>query len=220
MAGQLTDTELEERSLASVAYERILSMILDGELRTGDQLQERRLATLMHMSRTPVREALNKLETEGLVDRQHGRLLSVREIPVRDIVEILHLRRVLESETTRLAAARLDMETLEHLRRLLLEFQQEADPDSQRHWLVDDEFHNTIAAASGNRMLLQLLQDLRLKTRIFNTRQLPKRRAPGTLEHLAILEALIERDEAKARNAMERHLENVKAAILRKLGEI
>ncbi|WP_185961522.1 GntR family transcriptional regulator [Telmatospirillum sp. J64-1] len=220
MIEALSTDGLADRRLASIAFERLLAMVISGELPAGAQLQERRLADLMDMSRTPVREALNKLESDGIVERAHGRLLQVRDIPVREIIEVLHIRRVLEGEGARLAASRMNAATIDRLRRSLQELQREAEPESENHWRVDDDFHNSIAAATGNAMLMQMVQNLRLKTRIFNTRQLPERRDPGAQEHLTILDAIADHDETKARKAMERHIENVKHAILRKLGEI
>src|SRR5688572_27585695 len=105
MASRALDVPLEDdapvdsagtdRSLSEVAYERLLDMLLSGQLVAGSVLQERRLAEALNISRTPIREALSHLEAEGLVTREVGRLMTVRRISVQSYIEILQVRKLL-----------------------------------------------------------------------------------------------------------------------------
>ena len=206
-----------DRSLREIAYERLLDMLLSGALRAGSPLQERRLADALNISRTPVREALRQLENEGLVMRQMGRLMTVQQIAVTDYIEILNVRKLLESEAAGLAAGRIDKPTAERLRKAVWELMEEEDPSPARHWEVDDLVHFTIAAAGGNKLLTTLIQDLRRRTHIFNTRRIPGRRRPGALEHLALIDAIAAGEADKASALMAEHLEHVKSSIIQQV---
>lgn len=208
------------KSLGERAYDRILDQMLNGELRAGTLLQERALAEALQISRTPVREALAKLESEGLVTRHVGRLLIVREISVRELMEILHVRLMLETEAIALAASQIAPEILARARAMIEAQMSGPRPDASNHWGVDDFLHFSIADASGNSILAGLVRDLRRRTRMFNLKRMPERFVPGCLEHLAIVEALEQRDAQAARRAMATHLENTKNSILQKLGKI
>ena len=92
------------KSLSDQAYERLLDMLLAGELAAGDILQERRLAEALAISRTPVREALSRLESDGLLTRLRGRLLTVRQFTAAEFMDALNVRKLLELEAASLAA--------------------------------------------------------------------------------------------------------------------
>jgi DNA-binding GntR family transcriptional regulator len=206
-----------DRSLRELAYERLLDMLLSGELRAGSPLQERRLAEALNISRTPVREALRQLETEGLVMRQMGRLMTVQQISVQDYIEILNVRKLLEVEAAGLAAGRIAKVTAEELRKAVWDLMEDESPSSSRHWQVDDLVHFTIAEAAGNKLLTTMIRDLRRRTHIFNTKRIPGRRRPGALEHLALIDAVAAGDADKARAIMSEHIENVKSSIIQQV---
>jgi DNA-binding GntR family transcriptional regulator len=208
------------RSLSERAYDELLDRMLSGELPAGTLLQERPLADALRISRTPVREALAKLESEGLVTRHVGRLLIVREISVHELMQILHVRSILEVEAVALAANRISRAQLETLRATFEEQMKGPIPDGGNHWGADDLLHGTICEASGNAVLTEMVRGLRRRTRMFNLKRMPERFLPGCREHLAIIEALERSDEKMARRSMATHLENTKRSILNKLGKI
>ncbi len=214
--GHINVAELSaaERSLREIAYERLLDMLLSGQLLSGSPLQERRLADALKISRTPVREALRQLETEGLIIRQMGRLMTVPQISPQDYMEILNVRKLLETEVAGLAAGKISKGTAESLRQAVWQLMEEEDPSPSRHWEVDDLVHFTIAEAAGNKLLTTMIRDLRRRTHVFNTRRIPSRRRPGALEHLALIDAIAAGDAEKARRLMSEHLENVKSSII------
>jgi DNA-binding GntR family transcriptional regulator len=208
------------RSLSERAYDELLDRMLSGELPAGTLLQERPLADALRISRTPVREALTKLESEGLVTRHVGRLLIVREISVHELMQILHVRSILEVEAVALAANRISRAQLETLRATFEGQMKGPIPDGGNHWGADDLLHGTICEASGNAVLTELVRGLRRRTRMFNLKRMPERFLPGCREHLAIIEALERGDEKMARRGMATHLENAKRSILNKLGKV
>jgi len=203
-----------DRSLRELAYDRLLDMLLSGQLRSGSPLQERRLAEALKISRTPVREALRQLETEGLVMRQMGRLMTVPQISTQDYIEILNVRKLLEVEAAGLAAGKISKSAAEEMRKAVWDLMEEEDPSPARHWQVDDLVHFTIAEAANNKLLTMMIRDLRRRTHVFNTRRIPSRRRPGALEHLALIDALAAGDADKSRRLMAEHLDNVKSAII------
>lgn len=214
-----TFAEAGTKNLGAHAYERLLEMILRGMLPPGTLLQEQALADELAISRTPVRQALVKLEHEGLVTRHGGRLLIVREMPIVEFMQILRVRQLLEGEAVALACHRISDEDLAGLRGAFETLLAKADSNAESQGKADDALHGAIADASGNTVLAEMVRGLRKRTRIFNLNNLPDRFVPGAREHLAIVAALERRDEAAARRLLVAHLENVGQSILRKLGK-
>jgi DNA-binding GntR family transcriptional regulator len=208
------------RSLSDVAYDALLDRMLSQELPPGSLLQERVLGDSLQISRTPIREALARLEAEGFVTRHAGRLLIVRDIPVQELMQIFHVRGVLEVEAIGLATHRIAKDRLQTLRDLFETQMRGPIPDGGNHWDADDLLHGSIADASGNAVLAELVRGLRRKTRMFSLRRMPDRFLPGSIEHLAIIDSLMRREEAAARRAMTLHLENSKLSILHIIGRI
>lgn len=201
-----------ESTLSQSAFETMRGWIVSGELAAGSVVSERRIAERLGLSRTPIREALGRLEGEGHL-RRDGRTIIVNAIDSREIMEILALRVLLEAEAARLAARRASVSKVKAIRTAVKAMRQEKVTPEQ-HWLVDDQLHNGIAEASGNRTLQRLVADLGDRTRMFGIDKIPARFAPGQTEHLAILDALEKQDPDAAAAQMELHLQNVRKAIL------
>ncbi|HEX2890634.1 GntR family transcriptional regulator [Vineibacter terrae] len=212
--------EASGKSLGELAYETLLDRMLSKDLTPGTVLQERALGHEMRISRTPIREALARLESEGFVTRHAGRLLIVRDVPVQELMQIFHVRALLEVEAVALATDRIAAGKLASLRTLFADQMQGPIPDGGNHWDADDLLHGTIAEASGNVVLADLVRSLRRKTRMFSLKRMPERFIIGSQEHLAIIDALERRDAPAARQAMALHLENSKRSILQVLGKI
>jgi DNA-binding GntR family transcriptional regulator len=209
-----------EKSLSQLAYERILDLLVKRELPAGTVMQERRLAEFLDISRTPIREALYRLETEGLVTRAPGNSLVVKEFSLREFIEILQVRRVLEAEAAVQSIERIPLAQLDELQARILRLRERGDPQSPENRELDGRFHELVADNSGNAVLAGLIRDLRLKTQMFNLSRLPERFAPVHNEHLAIIAALRAKDAAAVRAAVEAHIENIKLSIMRKLGAV
>ncbi|WP_110684892.1 GntR family transcriptional regulator [Salinicola aestuarinus] len=210
------------QSLAGRAYQQLFEMIQLGKLPAGTLLQERNLAEALEISRTPVREALSRLEHEGFAIRVARGQLAVKAPSVHEYMEILRVRALLEGDSAAQAARRLPPEAvavLEQQVTALLDTPAAARTSEHMH-RVDDALHNGIAEASDNRLLARMVADLRLKTRVFDLVQVPERFEPGCHEHLTILGCLRERDSEGARAAMETHIGNVRQSIISRLAHI
>ncbi|WP_306031431.1 MULTISPECIES: GntR family transcriptional regulator [unclassified Stappia] len=203
------------QTLGDTTHDRLRRMIVSGELPAGTRLQEKAFADRLGVSRTPVREAIARLVSEGLVTRSQGGVPVVNQISISEIIEILHIRRLLECESARQAATvHAQVEPLLSLRARTEALLAGGMTTPAEHADLDEEFHTTIARVSGSRLLAELVHNLKLKTRIFDKGFIPERFEPGLKEHLDILDAILARDSTRAETAMRRHLDNVRESIL------
>lgn len=216
--GEMMDER--EQNLSVKAYDVLLNMLINRELPVNTVLQERRLAQMLTISRTPVRDALNKLENEGFIGRSGGRTLVVKEFSIRELIETLHVRRTLEAEAARLAAGRVPAAMLDAIEEGINALLAAADPCPQQDWQIDSQLHQSLAHYSGNALLMQYIESLRLKTRMFNMRQVPERFIKGHHEHLAIIADLRANDADAARAAVANHIDNVRDSIVKLLSQI
>ncbi len=200
--------------LSHGAYDAVLNMILSRQLSGGSVIQERRMADALGISRTPMREALVRLEGEGWLVRLTDRLLAVKLVTLEEFMNALKVRAVLETNAITLAVSRIDPEQIEALRQDLTTLMACSNPTSQMHWSFDDALHGRIAEASGNPVMSRMIKDLRRVTRLFEQQTVPERVLPGSEEHLAIIDALASGDPERARDAMAIHLERVGSGVL------
>lgn len=214
---QLHSDDPGRESLAAQAYSRLADMIMADEFERNVVLQERKLAVMLDSSRTPVREALGRLEADGLVSKISGRGYLVRQISIREVIELLDVRLLLETEAAVKAIGRIDDKTLLGWRNAVVKLSSRTKAGAREHWAVDDSLHEGIALASGNRVLAETISGLRRRTHIFDTKRLPGRLQPGGQEHLAIIDALTDRDEDAVRRAITLHIENVQNGIINSL---
>ncbi|HWJ72218.1 MAG TPA: GntR family transcriptional regulator [Kaistia sp.] len=203
-----------EVSLSEFAYTQILELMLSGKLQAGAVLQERRLAEMLAISRTPIREALGRLEAESLVSRRHGRVLVVSDVSVESYVSLLDLRRIIEVEAAARATGRITAEQCKAIELAIDELRRVTVITPAHHWAVDEMVHGTIAEATGNPMVVSAIRDLRRRTHIFNTSRIPHRLLPGASEHLDLLHAVTGNDPEMSRQLMGQHLDNVRDAII------
>jgi DNA-binding GntR family transcriptional regulator len=209
-------SEMPRANVGVAAYEQLRAMLLSGALAGGCIIQERRLAEELGISRTPIREALQRLEGEGLLQRQ-DRFLRVTNVTVTEVMEILAVRLSLESEAARAACGRMPPALLRNIRARIKAMTNPGTVRDDAHWAVDDLVHLSIARQSGNGLLLRLVSDLRQKTRLFGLHRIPSRFGPGKIEHLAILDALEAGDAELAADRMRVHINHAREAILNAL---
>jgi DNA-binding GntR family transcriptional regulator len=206
--------EREGQSLSDFAYNHILQMILGGQLPPGSFLQERKLAELLSISRTPVREAIGRLESEQLIERRHGRAPVVSDVSVESYVMLLDMRRILEVEAAGRATGLLSAETARRIEQAIDELVVVEKPTTAHHWAVDELVHASIADAAGNPLVASTIRDLRRRTHIFNTQRIPRRLQLGANEHRNLLMAVMGDDPDLSRRLMGQHLDNVRSAII------
>jgi DNA-binding GntR family transcriptional regulator len=148
------------RPLAERVYEAVRDSIVDGELDADQQLVQKDLAEMLGVSRTPVRDALNRLTHEGLVTYVPGTGHIVNGLTAQDVIDIYQVRYTLETLAVRMAAGRHSSAELARLRSLIEEMAAEADGTASRYFDLNREFHVALIAPCGNRMLMQLVNTL------------------------------------------------------------
>jgi DNA-binding GntR family transcriptional regulator len=206
-------------ALSELAHKALKEMLLSGELAPNEVVTERQIALQLGISRTPLREAVRRLEGERLLERQRSGALVVRALPVEEYMHILNVRRLVEGEAARLAAGRVPLAELELLRSRIAEaLQLPEDAVTPAFRASDRDLHALIAAASGNPVLQQVIADLRTRTSMFRFGRLPSRRKAVCAEHLAIIDALVAGDSERAQQATHEHVDQVRLMILARLG--
>ncbi|WP_288253255.1 GntR family transcriptional regulator [uncultured Hydrogenophaga sp.] len=192
------DQELARLSSGERAYRILLRAIERGDLAGGSRLREAELATRIGLSRTPVREALARLEEQGLVINEGTRGLVVTELDHRAVSELFTMREVLEGTAARLAAQHATDVEVAILRKLVERHAQLTDP----HDLAENHrlFHGTLYRCSHNRYLLKMLRGIHEAMLLLGQSALPTPDSAEawTREHVQLLEALERRDSETA----------------------
>ncbi len=208
--------------LRDVVFQTLRQAILRGELKPGERLMEIHLAQKLGVSRTPVREAIRKLELEGLVLMIPRKGAVVAEITISDLEDVLEVRTVLEEMAVRHACRRITQDQLAELRRLSDEFKRSLSADDVVLCAqADVNFHEAIYRSNGNRRLIQILNNLREQMYRYRMEYLKDKQSHGLLvrEHEEILHALEVRDEEQAARVTCRHIERQKECIIRSLNQ-
>jgi DNA-binding GntR family transcriptional regulator len=206
-------------TLATQAYQAIRLALLHGQLRADQFYSENSVALMLGISRTPAREALRQLETEGLIEVLPQRGFRIRRISTPELVEFYELRGMLESYVIRTLCHQLDERQVRALRHIL-ERQQLAADDVTEFIGLDEEFHLSMARMAGLQRTARIVASLRGVLWLMGTRVVdnPSRRADVIGEHEAILDALERRDEQGAVDAVTHHIQVTAQAALARDG--
>ena len=191
MEPKLEVTMDEYLPLRDVVFKTLRQAILRGELKPGERLMEIKLANKLGVSRTPIREAIRKLELEGLVLMIPRRGAEVAEITEKSLNDVLEVRKALEELAVQLACERMDEEGLEALKKAAKEFEESlGSEDVTRIAEADVAYHDIICRSTDNQRLMQLLR-----------------------EHQAIIEAIEKSNKETASEIMGQHIENQVTAV-------
>jgi DNA-binding GntR family transcriptional regulator len=187
-------------------YEIIKQAIIKGELPPGQQLVESTLAAMCEVSRTPIREALTRLEQDGLIERT-DRGLVVRERSPEEILDIYQVRVVLEGTAAAMAADRRNEHDIRMLRSLLKQAEQVKPGDDEAMVEANRAIHRAVTAASHNDCLRDLLErlDMHLARYPATTLSFPGRWEEAKHEHAELVDAIESRDSATAQAAALGH---------------
>lgn len=207
----------EYTPLRDVVFNTLRQAIIKGDLKPGERLLEIQLADKLGVSRTPVREAIRKLELEGLVTMVPRRGTTVLGITKKHLKDVLEIRSALEELALELACRRITPEQYEELVRLetLLEEKQDSDNAFELSD-IDEKFHEQIYQATNNPRLIQLLANLREQMYRFRLEYMKaKDKRPRLIqEHQQIIKALKNKDSKAGRKAIYDHIVNQANAIL------
>ncbi len=210
--------ERSVRSLKELAYSRIASWLVSGKLRPGEPLVEMSLANRLKLGRTPVREAIQQLAQEGLVEIVPRRGAFVARTSLGDVKELFEIREVLEGTAARLATLRCDPRELAMLKRKFQEAERERDSGRRRTMLerTGDDLHDYILKTCGNKRIIQIISNykLLLQRERHHAATIRGRIDSSAKEHKAILDALIRADPDGAEEAMRRHIASTAESIL------
>lgn len=219
MESRLAPIKLDSyQPLREVVCESLREAIRNGVLKPGERLMEIQLAEELGVSRTPVREAIRKLELEGYVVMMPRRGTYVANMSIRDINEIFEIRTALESLSNGLAAEHITDEELEHLQRLLVVIGGYIkDGDIEKIVETDIEFHDLMYHAARNQRLVGIISNLRDQLTRFRTLSMsyPGRLEATLEEHKLIVEAIATGDKKAASKAAEKHMENSEKTLLK-----
>lgn len=221
MAGHLQPIKLDSyKPLRELVCETIRQAIIDGTFNPGERLMEIQLADEMGVSRTPIREAIRKLELEGFVVMIPRRGTYVADISIKDITEIYEIRTSLDVLAAGLAAERITDEELETLNRLLVEIGQHiADNDMEKIVEVDTAFHDVLYQASRNERLVSIINNLREQLTGIRGRSMsyPGRLIETMDEHRSLVDCIAARDVERAQEAARMHIENAEHTLMKSL---
>lgn len=205
---------MAKKDLSGLAYEYIFDKIVTNEFTPGMPIVENDICTNLDMSRTPVREALRRLEVEGLVYKIADRGTFVREISYDDIIEIIELRKIFELYALRKCVKNAPDFEIAHLEKMLLDLNSDSDPDA--YYNTDRTLHETIVKYCQNRRMVNYLANINAQLEKLRrvSATTPKRLVRSQSEHLEIIRAIKARDPAAAATALENHIDNILSSVI------
>lgn len=206
--------------LRDVVFNTLRRAILTGELKPGERLMEIHLANRLGVSRTPIREAIRKLELEGLVTMIPRRGAEVAQITEKSLKDVLEVRRALDALCAELACDRIGDEEKEKLRQACGEFERATRTgDATTIAAADVAFHDIIVQATGNTRLIQLINNLSEQMYRYRFEYIKDESGHANLvdEHRMIYESIIAKDKGKAAEAARLHIDNQEKSVIRQI---
>lgn len=203
--------------LRDVVFNTLRKAILTGQLRPGERLMEVHLANKLGVSRTPIREAIRKLELEGLVIMIPRRGAEVAQITEKSLKDVLEVRRSLDVLSVELACERITREGMEELLSACEEFEQATKgKDASIIAKADVKLHDIIVEATGNQRLKQLVNNLSEQMYRYRFVYIKDESQHDKLiaEHREIYEGILERNKEKAAAAARLHIDNQEKSII------
>jgi DNA-binding GntR family transcriptional regulator len=206
-------SRLRESALYEQVAERLRTRILAHTLPPGSWIDEQSIATEYGISRTPLREALKVLASEGLVTMKLRRGAYVTEVSERDLTEVFHLLALLESDAGATVATQASDAELAELEALHQALERTID-DRDGFFRANERFHIRLLEIDNNRWRLQMVNDLRRLMKLNRHHSLFKqgRLEASLAEHRQIIEALKARDAARVRRLMQQHINHGREA--------
>ena len=206
------DSEIH-KPLREVVYDELKRRILVGEIEPGTRMMEVELAEDMGVSRTPVREAIRKLEKEGLVTIEPRRGAYASDISIKDVIDVLEVRQGVDGMAAAFASGKLTEEQHEELQKVLEDYRRAVENEDIEQMIKNDEkFHSLIVKYSGNKTLMRIfstVQELALRFRYIYYDDF-NRYEDMPMEHQQIEEAIYSGDRQAANLAAGEHVLRLK----------
>lgn len=220
MLNYLQSSMNELLPLRDVVFNTLRQAILTGELKPGERLMEIHLADKLGVSRTPIREAIRKLELEGLVTMIPRRGAEVAQITEKSMNDVLEVRRALDALCVELACERITEEELVTLKAACDEFEAAIRTgEVKKIAQADVALHDIIVQATGNRRLIQLVNNLAEQMYRYRFEYIKDISQHEMLveEHRIIYESILNKDKETAAQAARTHIDNQEKAIIRQI---
>lgn len=203
--------------LRDVVFNTLRNAILTGELEPGERLMEIKLADKLGVSRTPIREAIRKLELEGLVVMTPRKSAEVARITKEDLTDVLEVRRVLEDLAIDLSCENATKEEIDEMEENLKKFMEAIKKsDIKEIALIDVDFHEIIYKSTKNRRLIQILGNLREQMYRYRMEYIKDKETRENLarEHRIIIDSIIKKDSEAGKKAILEHIDRQEKTIL------
>ena len=213
-------TMSEYLPLRDVVFNTLRHAILKGELEPGERLMEIALAQKLGVSRTPIREAIRKLELEGLVVMVPRKGAEVADITEKDLRDVLEVRTALEELSIELAMKNMNDDDCKQLTEANKLFAKDSEGDDLiKIAEADVAFHELIYMATGNKRLIQMINNLREQMYRYRLEYIKDKRTHARLvdEHNRIIDAMVKNDVAAAKASIKLHVENQEENILKSI---
>ena len=207
-------SSIRRETLETQVYQVLRTAILERQLASGERLVQDELATKLGTSRIPVRDALKRLEVEGLVTTDERGSYFVSVFGVEDLEEIYELRALLEPYAAAKATKKLAASELEALERLVQEMAQAAAAqDGERYVQLNEDFHTILYEASQQRRLVRMIKSLWSGQPPLTPITVPEQLERSQQEHQALLDALKEGNVGAVEELMRMHIQNAGQAL-------
>ena len=206
--------------LRDVVFNTLRQAILTGELKPGERLMEIHLANRLGVSRTPIREAIRKLELEGLVTMIPRRGAEVAQITEKSMKDVLEVRRTLDALSAELACERISKEEEDALLKACQDFEEAVKTkDAKIIAKADVALHDIIAAATGNQRLIQLINNLAEQMYRYRFEYIKDTSQHEQIikEHRIIYESIVNKDKEAASNMAKTHNKKKKKAVINRI---
>lgn len=208
------------KPIREIIYEHVRQAILDGLIKPGQRLVERDIAAKFNASRTPVREALRKLETEGFIEYLPRKGVIVRGFNIEEIEEIYNIRKSLECLAIRSSIHKITSEQINDLQAIVEQLEQVENGSAvQTTYTGLHEFDDVLVNTANMPLLknfLYILKESLQRYRKINLSSLPRRQS-AVREHKEILQAVIDRDVERAEKLVCQHIDNSRNELMKKV---
>ncbi len=217
--------KIEPKSIKDILYDRLKTAIIKGELKPGERLIEQELSEMFDVSRTPLREAIQKLETEELLTRVNSGGVKVSELSERRLKEIYDVRKALECMIVKHVALEWKESDINQLAAIVkkvkdtLNFKKDEECSLLKRLSLDASFHNKLCQIYGNQVCIKILNQLQtqISRYSFIAMHQNQRFYEAAKEHLELFELIKKRKAEEAAGKMLEHLTRAEETTLSRL---